>query len=336
MTSTELLRADHLTRHFKIGGALSRRTLHAVDDVNFTIGEREIVALAGESGSGKSTIARVLARISKPTSGEIYFEGKPVSQIRSRAGRLRYSGLVPMVFQDPFGSMNPVLRVQHGVLRCLKLHRPSLSAQERSAEAARVFETVGLGADMLERFPYELSGGQRQRVGFAQALAMRPKLILADEPVSMLDVSIRIGLLNLMAELRDTMGVSVLYITHDIASARYVADRLVVMYAGQIVERGTATAVLESPQHPYTQAVISAVPIPDPAAERRRARVVLTGDVPSPADPPSGCRFRTRCGRHRELDERDRLRCVGERPVLEPVAGDAGHRVACHFAGGPG
>jgi len=321
MTSTELLRADHLTRHFKIGGALSRRTLHAVDDVNFTIGEREIVALAGESGSGKSTIARVLARISKPTSGEIYFEGKPVSQLRSRADRLRYSGLVPMVFQDPFGSMNPVLRVQHGVLRCLKLHRPSLSAQERSAEAARVFETVGLGADMLERFPYELSGGQRQRVGFAQALAMRPKLILADEPVSMLDVSIRIGLLNLMAELRDTMGVSVLYITHDIASARYVADRLIVMYAGQIAESGPIEEVLADPRHPYTQLLLSAVP--DPRAPLSAAGETDRGEPPKVIDPTPGCRFRWRCPL--AIDT-----CAQVTPVLAELGPE--HDAACHVA----
>src|SRR5439155_2771643 len=210
---TQLLRTERLSRHFKIGSALSRRTLHAVDDVSFIIGEREIVALAGESGSGKSTIARVLARIYKPTSGEVFFEGKPLSSMTSRQERLRYSSLVPMVFQDPFSSINPVFRVQHGVLRSLKLHRPSLSPAERLAEAARGCEVVGLNADMLQRFPYELSGGQRQRVGFAQALAMRPKLILADEPVSMLDVSIRIGLLNLMAKLRDEEGVSILYIT---------------------------------------------------------------------------------------------------------------------------
>src|SRR5580704_18799618 len=165
MSAKELLRVEHLTRHFKIGGVLSRRTLHAVDDVSFAIGEQEIVALAGESGSGKSTIARVLARIYAPTSGEIYFEGTPVSALRSRRDRLRYSGLVPMVFQDPFGSINPVFRVQHGVLRCLKLHRPSLSATQRLEEAARVFGVVGLTSDMLQRFPYELSGGQRQRVG---------------------------------------------------------------------------------------------------------------------------------------------------------------------------
>jgi peptide/nickel transport system ATP-binding protein len=320
-TSTELLRAEHLTRYFKIGGALSRRTLHAVDDVNFTIGEREIVALAGESGSGKSTIARVLARIYRPTSGEIYFEGKPVSQIRSRRDRLRYSGLVPMVFQDPFGSMNPVFRVQHGVLRSLKLHRRELSAQQRSAEMVRVFEAVGLGADMLERFPYELSGGQRQRVGFAQALAMRPKLILADEPVSMLDVSIRIGLLNLMAELRDKMGVSILYITHDIASARYVADRLIVMYAGQIAESGPIDEVLASPRHPYTQLLLSAVP--DPRAPLSVAAETDRGEPPKVIDPTPGCRFRYRCPLAIET-------CAHVTPVITEL--EPGHDVACHVA----
>jgi peptide/nickel transport system ATP-binding protein len=318
---TELLRAEHLTRHFKIGGALSRRTLHAVDDVNFTVGEREIVALAGESGSGKSTTARLLARIYPPTSGEIYFQGRAVSQIRSRRDQLRYSGLMPMVFQDPFGSMNPVLRVQHGVLRSLKLHRPELSAQERSAEAARVFEAVGLGTDMLQRFPYELSGGQRQRVGFAQALAMRPKLILADEPVSMLDVSIRIGLLNLMADLRDTMGVSVLYITHDIASARYVADRLIVMYAGQIAESGPIDEVLASPRHPYTQLLLSAVP--DPRAPLSVAAETDRGEPPKVIDPSPGCRFRYRCPL--AIDT-----CSQVTPVLAEL--EPGHDAACHVA----
>jgi peptide/nickel transport system ATP-binding protein len=321
MTSPELLRAEHLTRHFKIGGALSRRTLHAVDDVSFAIGEREIVALAGESGSGKSTIARLLARIYSPTSGEVYFEGTPVSRIRSRRDRLRYSGLVPMVFQDPFGSMNPVFRVQHGVLRSLKLHRRELSGAQRRDEAARVFDVVGLGADMLERFPHELSGGQRQRVGFAQALAMRPKLILADEPVSMLDVSIRIGLLNLMAELRDTMGVSILYITHDIASARYVADRLIVMYAGQIAEAGPIEDVLTSPRHPYTQLLLSAVP--DPRAPLSVAAETDRGEPPKVIDPAPGCRFRWRCPLAIET-------CAQVTPVLLELL--PGHDVACHVA----
>jgi len=321
-----LLRADHLTRHFKIGGALSKRTLHAVDDVSFSIGEREIVALAGESGSGKSTIARLLARVYQPTSGEVYFAqseedpGTPLSAMRSRRARLRYSSEVPMVFQDPFASINPVFRVSHGVLRSLKLHRPELSAKERQAEAARVFEVVGLGAAMLERYPHELSGGQRQRVGFAQALAGRARLILADEPVSMLDVSIRIGLLNLMASLRDTMGVSILYITHDIASARYVADRLIVMYAGQIAESGPIEEVLADPRHPYTQLLVSAVP--DPRAALSVGGETDTGEPPKVIDPTPGCRFRFRCPI--AIDP-----CATVTPEL---TGTGAREVACHVA----
>jgi peptide/nickel transport system ATP-binding protein len=293
--------------------------LHAVDDVSFSIGEREIVALAGESGSGKSTIARLLARVYTPTSGEVYFEGKPLSAIRSRRDALRYASLVPMVFQDPFASINPVFRVQHGVLRILKLHRPELSARQRLDEAVRVFDVVGLGADMLERFPYELSGGQRQRVGFAQALAMRPKLILADEPVSMLDVSIRIGLLNLMAKLRDEEQVSILYITHDIASARYVADRLIVMYAGQIAESGPIEDVLTTPKHPYTQLLLSAVP--DPMAPL--SEVTDRGEPPKVIDPSPGCRFRWRCPL--AIDK-----CSAVTPALAEL--QPNHEVACHVA----
>ena len=321
LPNAELLRVEHLTRHFKIGGALSRRTLHAVDDVSFSIAEREIVALAGESGSGKSTIARLLARIHRPTAGEMFFEGKPLSQLRSRQDQLRYSGLVPMVFQDPFSSINPVFRVQHGVLRSLKLHRPSLSAADRLDEAARVFEVVGLTPDMLQRFPYELSGGQRQRVGFAQALAMRPKLILADEPVSMLDTSIRIGLLNLMAQLRDSEGVSVLYITHDIASARYVADKLIVMYAGQIAETGPIEDVLAHPRHPYTQLLLSAVP--DPRAPLSVEAETDRGEPPKVIDPVPGCRFRRRCPL--AIDT-----CAQVTPLLAELL--PGHDVACHVA----
>ena len=317
----ELLRAEHLTRHFKIGGTLARHTLHAVDDVSFSIGRREIVALAGESGSGKSTIARLLARVYKPTAGEISYEGRPLSQLRSRRDRLRYSGQVPMVFQDPFSSLNPVFRVSHGVMRCLRLHRPELSERQRRDEAARVFEVVGLGAEMLQRFAYELSGGQRQRVGFAQALVTRPKLILADEPVSMLDVSIRIGLLNLMAKLRDEEGVSVLYITHDIASARYVADRLIVMYAGQIAESGPIEDVLTSPRHPYTQLLLSAVP--DPRAPLSVGAETDRGEPPKVIDPTPGCRFRWRCPLAIDI-------CAQVTPTLVELL--PAHSVACHVA----
>jgi peptide/nickel transport system ATP-binding protein len=325
---TELLRADHLTRHFKIGGSVSRRTLHAVDDVSFTIGEREIVALAGESGSGKSTVARLLARVYRPTDGQVFFEGKPTARIRSRKAALAYSAQVPMVFQDPFSSLNPVFRVSHGVLRVLKLHQPGLSARERQAEAERVFDVVGLGADMLQRYPHELSGGQRQRVGFAQALATKPKLIIADEPVSMLDVSIRIGLLNLMVKLRDEEGVSILYITHDIASARYVADRLIVMYAGQIAEAGPIEDLLASPKHPYTQLLVSAVPdpkAPPPSIAALAAASGEHGEPPKVIDPAPGCRFLPRCPVSIDL-------CGKITPELAVLGAPAGTQVACHVA----
>jgi peptide/nickel transport system ATP-binding protein len=318
-----LLRTQGLTKHFKIGNAISQRTLHAVDDVDLAVGERQIVALAGESGSGKSTIARLLAKIYKPTSGEIYFEGRRLSSIRSRSDRLEYSGLAPMVFQDPFASINPVFRVSHGVMRGLKLHRRELPSQQRREEAERVFEVVGLTppADVLKRYPHELSGGQRQRVGFAQALAMRPKLIIADEPVSMLDVSIRIGLLNVMAKLRDEEGVSILYITHDLASARYVADRLVVMYAAQIAEAGPIEEVLANPRHPYTQLLLSAVP--DPRAELAVGSEIGQGEPPKVIDPTPGCRFRWRCPLAIEI-------CHTVTPKVEPIV--PGHEVACHVA----
>jgi peptide/nickel transport system ATP-binding protein len=321
--ATPLLRTDGLTKHFRIGGGLHRSTLHAVDDVSLEIGKREIVALAGESGSGKSTIARLLARIYQPTAGEIYFQGKALSSVRSRPDTLRYRSDVPMVFQDPFGSINPVFRVSHGVHRSLKLHRPELSAAERTAEARRVFDIVGLSpaADVLNRYPHELSGGQRQRVGFAQALAMRPKLILADEPVSMLDVSIRIGLLNLMKQLRDEQGVSILYITHDIASARYVADRLIVIYAGQIAETGPVEEVLASPRHPYTQLLLSAVP--DPKAELTIGADTDRGEPPRVIDPTPGCRFRWRCPL--AIDT-----CQSVTPKLLELS--PGHDAACHVA----
>ena len=318
-----LVRTEGLTKHFKIGGVFSRQNLYAVDDVGLAIGEHEIIALVGESGSGKSTVARLLARLYRPTSGEIYFQGKPVSAIRGRRDLLRYRGDVPMVFQDPFASINPVFRVSHPVMRCLKLHRPELSAEQRQQEAERVFAAVGLTppAEVLQRFPHELSGGQRQRVGFAQALALRPKLILADEPVSMLDVSIRIGLLNLMADLRDSQGVSILYITHDIASARYVADRLIVMYAGHIAETGPTEEVLTRPRHPYTQLLLSAVP--DPRAPLAVGAATDRGEPPKVIDPAPGCRFRWRCPL--AIDE-----CQTVTPPLRELL--PGHSAACHVA----
>lgn len=321
---TELLSTRGLTRHFKVGGAFSGKRLHAVDDVDLTVHTREIVALVGESGSGKSTIARLLARVYQPTAGEIVYQGRPLGSLRHRKDLLAYRGDVPMVFQDPFSSLNPAYRVKHGILRGLILHRPDLDAAGRRAEAVRVVEAVGLhpAEEILERYPYQLSGGQRQRIGFAQALAYRPKLIIADEPVSMLDVSIRIGLLNLMAALREDEGVSILYITHDIASARYISDRIAVMYGGHIVETGPTEAVLGSPRHPYTQLLLSAVP--DPRAPIDPDAVTGQSEPPLVIDPAPGCRFRGRC-------PLAIARCGEETPLPRELA--PGHRAACHVAG---
>src|SRR5690242_15379150 len=318
-TGEPLLRAVDLTRHFRLGGMFSKHVLHAVDELNLTIGEREIVALVGESGSGKSTVARLLARIYTPTRGEIFYRGRPLHRLRSRKDLLWYRGEVPIVLQDPFSAFHPVFRVSHGIMRNLALHRPELSRAERAQEAERVCEAVGLSPKMLTRFTYEMSGGERHRIGFAQALAARPKLILADEPVSMLDTSIRAGVLNMMAGLRDREGVSLLYITHDLASARYVADRIVVMYAGHLVEEGPTETVLSDPKHPYTQLLLSAVADP---REKEAELSADTGEPPRVIDPSEGCRFRWRCPYAIE-------KCAEVTPRPEPI-GSA--MVACHVA----
>jgi peptide/nickel transport system ATP-binding protein len=325
--TTPVLETRGLTRHFRVGGVRGR-TLHAVDSVDLRLDEREIVALVGESGSGKSTVARLLAMVYQPTSGTILFRGRPLAEVRSRRDVLAYRGQVPMVFQDPFSSLNPAHTIDYVMTRGLKLHQPGLTRGEREAEAERVLETVGLvpARQTLAKYPHEMSGGQRQRVSFAQALSYRPKLILADEPVSMLDVSIRVGLLNLMARLRDDEGVSVLYITHDIASARYVSDRVVVMYAGHIVESGPSEQVLHGPVHPYTQLLLSAVPDP------RAPISISAADIAEPPrviEPGQGCRFRARCPLAIEM-------CAQVTPQLR--VSSPGHQAACHVTapGEPG
>lgn len=316
-----LLKAVSLTKHFPLGPPWSRRLLHAVDDVNLEVPSGKIVALVGESGSGKSTVVRLLDMLYRPTAGDIFFQGRPLSAMRTRRSQLDFRRCVRLVFQDPFSMSNPAYRISHSLVRSAKLHRPDLAANERRQEVERVLETVGLvpGRDMIDRFPYELSGGQRQRVGFAEALISRPRVILADEPVSMLDVSIRIGLLNLMADLRDNEGVSVLYVTHDIASAWYLADSVAVMYGGKLVEQGSPDLVLRQPAHPYTQLLLSAVPDP-------RAPLSLTesgtGEPPRVIDPDEGCRFRVRCPYAME-------RCVSSTPDLLPV--QSGQSAACFF-----
>lgn len=314
-----VLEAKGLTRYFRVGGVLSRKVLHAVDDVDLAIYPREIVSLVGESGSGKSTVARLLARVYRPTRGEILYRGRPLGSVRVGSYRQR----VQMVFQDPYSSLNPVFRASHGVTRAIKLHRRVRSRRDRREMAIEMLESVGLvpGEDLLRKYPYELSGGQRQRFGFAQALACNPELILADEPVSMLDVSIRIGVLNLMQELRRREGVSFLYITHDIASARYVADRLVVMYAAKVVEEGPTEDVLQHPKHPYTQLLLSAVP--DPYAPIEPDEAPEVAEPPRVINPTEGCRFRWRCPL--AIDA-----CAEITPQLREVRRQ--HVAACHVA----
>jgi len=319
-----LLEARGLTKHFRAGSSLfARRSLHAVDSIDLAIGAGEIVAVVGESGSGKSTLARLLALMYPPTAGEIFFDGRPVHTLRSRKDIRAYRGDVQLVFQDPFSLAHPVYAASHGIMRALKLHRPDLDRRGRLEAARELFERVGLtpGEEFLDKRPFELSGGQLQRFGFAQALACRPRVVLADEPVSMLDVSIRIGVLNLMDELRRDERLSFLYITHDIASACYLADRLVVMYGGHVVETAPVDEVLARPKHPYTQLLLDAVP--DPRALTEVEAPGETFDPPQVIDPGEGCRFRERCPL--AIDE-----CFAVTPRLRTLA--PRHEAACHVA----
>ncbi|HKG09125.1 MAG TPA: ABC transporter ATP-binding protein [Gaiellaceae bacterium] len=296
MSSTAApLEVRNLTKRFPVSGGVRRAHVQAVDDVSFELRPAAITALVGESGSGKSTVARLLARLHDPTAGTVLFEGADVSRVRRRRDVLNYRSQVQIIFQDPFASLNPVKTIRHHLERPLQIHGivPRRQLEGRVHELLR---TVGLVPpdEVAAKYPHELSGGQRQRVAIARALAVGPKVVLADEPTSMLDVSIRIGILNLMLRLREEFGITFLYVTHDLASARYVADDILVMYAGQIVESGPVEEVLSSPLHPYTRLLLSAVP--DPAANLHAERIEMRKGVASAAvDPPEGCRFVTRC-----------------------------------------
>jgi peptide/nickel transport system ATP-binding protein len=291
--------------------------VHAVDDVSLALGAGQITALVGESGSGKSTLTRLLAGLITPTSGDLLLNGHAVPRTRRR--RLDYAKTVQMVLQDPFASLNPIHDVHYHMSRPFKVHGLARSGADLDAKIAAVLERVALApADaFMHKYPHELSGGQRQRVAIARALAVQPRVLLADEPVSMLDVSIRLGLLNLLADLRDREHLAILYITHDIASARYLADTVVVMYAGQVVESGPAVQVTDSPAHPYTQLLLSAAPDPE-----RAGPVTLrgAGAPPSAVAPPSGCRFRPRCPHAMTI-------CAEQTPPAFPAAN--GHLGAC-------
>jgi oligopeptide/dipeptide ABC transporter ATP-binding protein len=325
MSSASVLEVDGLVKHFHVGAQLIGKggTVYAVDGVSLRIGPGEMLGLVGESGSGKSTVGNCVARLVEPTAGTVRIRGVDVTHLSRRAMRpLRRE--VHMVFQDPYSSLNPRMTCGQIVGEPIRLHRLA-RGRELEARVVVLFEQVGLRAELRHRYPHELSGGQRQRVGLARALSVSPSLLIADEPVSALDVSVQAAILNLLRDLQRDLGFSCLFITHDLATVEYLCDRVAVMYLGKIVEEASTEELFAAPKHPYTQALLSAAVVPDPEAQRARTRIVLDGDVPSPLAPPSGCRFRTRC----PLAAESAPRSVEEEPELRVVA--PGHRVACHL-----
>ncbi len=319
---TPLVEVEGLVKHYKAGGFLTRAQppVRAVDGVSFAINPGETLGLVGESGSGKSTVGRNVLRLEEPTAGTVRFDGVDLSALKPadlRTLRRR----MQIVFQDPFASLNPRRTVGASVAEGLEIHR-IVPAANIAARVSALLEEVGLDPTYASRYPHEFSGGQRQRIGIARALAVEPRFVVCDEPVSALDVSVQAQVINLLLDLRERRGLAYLFIAHDLAVVRQIAHRVAVMYLGTIVEVGPARTVISAPRHPYTQALVSAVPDPDPSSGR--SRIVLAGDPPSPAAPPPGCPFEPRC-----FHPRKDPRCRAERPVLRPVAGQD---VACHYA----
>jgi oligopeptide transport system ATP-binding protein len=325
-----LLSVRDLAVHFPVtkGVLWQHRTgaVRAVDGVSFDLHRGQTLGLVGESGSGKSTTGRALVQLNAPSAGSVKFEGRELLGSTSEpAADLRRR--VQMIFQDPYSSLNPRMTVGAIIGEPLEIHRIG-SASERRARVRELLEIVGLPLRSVERFPHQFSGGQRQRIGIARALALRPDLVIADEPISALDVSIQAQILNLMKRLQQELGLAYLFISHDLAAVRYISNRIMVMYLGRIVEMADASELYSRPSHPYTIALLSAAPVPNPKIERNRDRIILTGDMPRPSEAQRGCRFRGRCWLYRRLGEPDA--CRNENPELEPLGGN--HSVACHFA----
>jgi oligopeptide/dipeptide ABC transporter ATP-binding protein len=322
--SPALLSVRDLKVHFPVRRGLLQRqvgTVRAVDGVSFDVARGTTLGLVGESGCGKSTTGRAILRLVEPTSGSVALSGRELTTLGPRELRGMRRDM-QMIFQDPYASLNPRMTVLDLIAEPLRTHDLVASRDETLREVARLMETVGLAPAYMRRFPHEFSGGQRQRIGIARALALKPKLVIADEPVSALDVSIQAQIVNLLSSLQRELSLTYVFVAHDLAVVRHLSTEIAVMYLGRIVERANPDALFRAPQHPYTQALLSAIPIPDPAVERQRRRLVLAGEVPSPLNPPSGCHFHTRCPYAMD-------RCKSEVPRLEQR--DQGHWTACHL-----
>ena len=314
-----LVEVKHLKEYFNIAtGAFTTKPLKAVDDVSFSIRRGETLGLVGESGCGKTTVGRTLLHLYKPTAGEIFFEG---NKIESKKDILEYRKKSAMVFQDPYSSLNPRMTVADIIAEPLDVHKMYANKKEREERVLELMSKVGLNSEHANRYAHEFSGGQRQRIGIARAMAMNPQFVVCDEPVSALDVSIQAQVINMFDELQDQMGLTYLFIAHDLLVVRHISDRIAVMYLGKMVELADAKEIHDHPLHPYTKCLMSAVPLPDPKAARENKRIVLSGDIPSPLNAPSGCPFRTRCPYASE-------ECAASMPEFKEV--QSGHYVACH------
>ncbi|MEV6691566.1 dipeptide ABC transporter ATP-binding protein [Micromonospora sp. NPDC051196] len=322
-----VLETRDLVKHFPLTqGIVFKKQIgavRAVDGVNLQLRRGETLGVVGESGCGKSTLARLLVGLETPTSGDLFVQGRNMSKVGAEERR-RGRRNIQLVMQDPYTSLNPRMTVGDIIGEPFEVHPDVVPKGQRRGKVQELLELVGLNPDHINRYPHQFSGGQRQRIGIARALALNPEIILCDEPVSALDVSIQAQVINLLEKLQNELGLSYIFIAHDLSVVRHIADRVAVMYLGKIIENGTEDEIYESPTHPYTQALLSAVPVPDPKLRGQRDQIVLTGDVPSPANPPSGCRFRTRCWKAQDV-------CAEQEPLLE-IRDKSGHPSACHFA----
>ncbi|SDT54477.1 ABC transporter ATP-binding protein [Jiangella sp. DSM 45060] len=326
-SSDIVLEVDNLVKHFPLttGVVVKRQVgaVQAVDGVSLQLHKGETLGIVGESGSGKSTLAKLLMRLEEPSSGKAYFHGQNIYDLQGKALReLRRN--IQIVFQDPYSSLNPRMTVGDIVGEPFDIHPEVAPRGQRRKRVQELLDVVGLNPEHINRYPHQFSGGQRQRIGIARGLALRPEIIICDEPVSALDVSVQAQVINLLEKLQDEFGLSYIFIAHDLSVVRHIADRVAVMYLGRIVETGSDAQIYEKPTHPYTQALLSAVPVPDPSVRGQRQQIILSGDVPSPANPPSGCRFRTRCWKATD-------KCAQEDPELTVRPG-SDHESACHYA----